>query len=400
VRLPVLLAVPDAEREARLVAAYEAADAPVRVVRRCVDLADLLTAAATGTARAAVVSAATRRLDRDALSRLAVHGVATVGLADDDAGERRLRQLGVRHVLGASAGPAAVADAVVAAVAEVTLGAVPSEPEEPAPEPEPTGTVIAVWGPTGAPGRTTLAVNLAAELAALRLPTTLVDADVYGGAVAQALGLLDESPGLAAAARLANNGLLDRPGLAQLARTATDDLYVLTGVTRADRWTELRPAAVENVLDLCRGLTPYTVVDCAFCLEDDETRRNAATLAAVHSADTVLAVGSADPVSLQRLVRGLAALGRDATVVVNRLRDTVVPGDAKAEIAHALSRYAGVEPAAFLPYDRDAADRALARGQTLAEAAPQSPLRTAVSALARTLSGAAPEPRRRLLSRR
>ncbi len=120
----------------------------------------------------------------------------------------------------------------------------------------------------------------------------------------------------------------------------------------------------------------------------------------MHSADTVLAVGSADPVSLQRLVRGLAALGRDATVVVNRLRDTVVPGDARAEITHALSRYAGVEPAAFLPYDRDAADRALARGQTLAEAAPQSPLRTAVSTLARTLSGAAPEPRRRLLSRR
>ena len=57
-----------------------------------------------------------------------------------------------------------------------------------------------VWGPTGAPGRTTLAIGLAAELAGSGLPTVLVDADTYGASVAQCLGLLDESSGLATAA--------------------------------------------------------------------------------------------------------------------------------------------------------------------------------------------------------
>ena len=47
-------------------------------------------------------------------------------------------------------------------------------------------TVVAVWGPTGAPGRTTIAVTLATELAALGI-TVLVDADTYGGSVAQAV---------------------------------------------------------------------------------------------------------------------------------------------------------------------------------------------------------------------
>lgn len=386
--VPVLTALPDAATEARLVQAFEAQGSPVRVVRRCVDLADLLAAAASGTARAVLLSADVRRLDRDALSRLAVRGLAVVGLAPDEPAERRLRQLGVLHVLPAEAPAAAVGDAVVAA-----LGAAPPVPEAPLPEPE-GGTVVAVWGPTGAPGRTTVAVNLAAELGAV-----LVDADVYGGAVAQALGLLDEAPGLAAAARLANNGLLDRPALAELARTV-GPMKILTGLTRPERWPELRPAAVEVVLDLCRGLSAYTVVDCAFCLDDDETRRNAATLAVLHGADTVLAVGAADPVSLQRLVRALGELTRDADVVVNRVRNGVMPGDAKTEIAQALQRYAGVTPRAFLPYDVLAVDRALMLGRTLAEAAPGSPLRQAIQALAHDIAGTAPHPRRRLLSRR
>jgi hypothetical protein len=41
-----------------------------------------------------------------------------------------------------------------------------------------------VWGPTGGPGRTTVAVNLAFEAAAIGGEVLLVDADTYGGAVA------------------------------------------------------------------------------------------------------------------------------------------------------------------------------------------------------------------------
>ena len=67
--------------------------------------------------------------------------------------------------------------------------------------------MVAVWGPAGAPGRTTVATGLAAVLAT-RGPTMLVDADPYGGSVAQVLGVLDEVSGLLAAARLAGSGTL------------------------------------------------------------------------------------------------------------------------------------------------------------------------------------------------
>ncbi len=113
--VPVLTAVSDARWEAELVAALERGDLGVTVVRRCVDLADLLATAATGQARAVLLSADLRRLNREALTRLGVGSVAVVGLVppQDEEAERRLRQLGVKHVLPSDASPAAVVEAVV-----------------------------------------------------------------------------------------------------------------------------------------------------------------------------------------------------------------------------------------------------------------------------------------------
>ncbi|MFB9324114.1 AAA family ATPase [Cryptosporangium minutisporangium] len=250
--------------------------------------------------------------------------------------------------------------------------------------------MIAVWGPTGAPGRTTVAIGVADEAARLGVPTLLVDADTYGGVVAQCLGLLDEASGLASAARLADAGRLDPRTLATLARSVTPHLRVLTGISRAERWPEIGPDAMTDLLLHARTLCALTVVDCGFSLEQDEElvydtaapRRNGATLAALEAADTVLAVGSADPVGLQRLIRGLASL-REAVptaepeVVVNRLRRGPIVGDPAREVAAALQRFAGFDDIRTLPYDRAAADRALAEGRTLAEVAEKSRLRKA-----------------------
>jgi len=65
----------------------------------------------------------------------------------------------------------------------------------------------------------------------------------------------------------------------------------------------------------------------------------------------------------------------------------VVAGDAQREIRAALERYAGVPDAAFLPQDQSALDAAVATGRTLAEAAPDSPLRAALIELAGMVSG-------------
>jgi len=214
----------------------------------------------------------------------------------------------------------------------------------------------------------------------------------------------------------AATGRFDVGHLAGLSRRLRPTLRVLTGPIRADRWPELRPAAVRTVLEQARHLTAATFVDCGFCLEQDEElafdstapRRNGATLAILRAADTVVCVGSADPVGLRRLVRGLDELrdavpGVEPIVVVNRVRATVVPCEPRREIDAALRRWAGVTATAYLPAAPAVLDTAMRTGATLAEAAPDSPLRRSVADLARTLAGApAPSPRRRrlLLGRR
>lgn len=402
----ILTAVTGASWEAQLVAALDKGAGGVQVVRRCVDLADLLAAAAAGHGQAVVVSADLRRLDREAVGRLAAAGVATVGVvpADDEESERRLRQLGIDHVVTAAADAAEVARTVHAAVARLA-GAAPvagwdADPVGVVATAAP-GRLVAVWGPTGAPGRTTLAVNLAAETAALGQATLLADVDTYGGAVAQVLGLLDEAPGLAGAARAANQGQLDLPALARHARQLDGSrLRVLTGITRTDRWPEIRPGSLEVVWNLARGLAETTVADCGFSLEQDEElsfdtsapRRNGATLTTLEQADVVIAVGGGDPVGLQRLVRGLGELAErlpdaDVRVVVNRVRESVLGPDPGGQVRDALRRYAGVHQVSVVPDDQAGVDAALAAGRTLAEVAPGSPVRAAIVELAAAVAG-------------
>jgi Flp pilus assembly CpaE family ATPase len=427
--LQVFTAVTGAAWESELVGALDRADHGVSVVRRCVDVAELLAVAATGTGQAALLSAELRRLDGDAVARLEAAGVAVVGLVEpgDEAAADRLRQLGVRRVLPADAPPDTIARALREAVAAPSPSAnrdvadpraalpVLGAPEEPEERPAGRGRVVAVWGPTGAPGRTTVAVGVADEAARLGVSTLLVDADVYGGVIAQVLGLLDESPGLAGAARQAGAGTLDAAGLVRLAWAVRPHLRVLTGLARADRWPEVRPRAVATVLEEARRLAALTVVDCSFSIEDDEElsfdtaapRRNGATLVILEAADTVLCVSGADPVSLQRSIRALDELrevlpGVEPVLVVNQVRRGPVSGDPRREIADALERFAGREVRSFLPADRRATDAALGSGRTLAEVATGSPLRLALRSLAADIAEVA-EPsagRRRLLRHR
>ncbi len=408
------------------------------IARRCPDLADLLAVAGSGLAQVAMVSADLRGLDRTALDHLRECSVTAVGIypPGDEMAELHLRQLGISTVLSADASGETIQEALDTLEGQHKVQAV-RLPQGPAPADgeldgapgseawtdapdhaiahgdEALGSIIAVWGPTGAPGRTTVALNLASELARLGQPTVLVDADTYGGCIAQSLSLLDEAPGLAAATRAADQGSLDLAVLARLAPEVCAGLRVLTGLPKAERWPELRAAALEHVLTLTRRLGKFTIIDCGFSLEDDEElsydtlapRRNAATLTSLAVADQVLAVGSGDPIGLQRLVRGLQELGTVSspapTVVINRLRASAVGAGPERRIREALSRFAGIDELRFIPDDPATLDGALLTGRSLAEAAPDSSVRLSLLALASEVSGVpvAPVGRRRLGSR-
>ena len=288
----ILLALGADPREEPLLAAMERTPGSVRVVRRCLDVADLLIAAESGLAGAAgvaVVSPALPRLDAVAVARLRGAGLDIVALVErsDDASAARLRAVGVDQVLpvdgwsgAGSPGTDLLAD-LVALLTRELVGDVPPAAQGSLQASNPPvwahpgdahlpaareGRLIAVWGPVGAPGRSTVAVTVADELARLQAETLLADADTYGPSLGQILGILDEASGLAAAARAANCGTLDVEALARCARLMRPGLRVLTGITRADRWPELPAAALGSVWQTARSLSVWTVVDCAFCL--------------------------------------------------------------------------------------------------------------------------------------
>jgi MinD-like ATPase involved in chromosome partitioning or flagellar assembly len=238
------------------------------------------------------------------------------------------------------------------------------------------GRVLAVWGPAGAPGRTTLATAVSAELARRAVPTVLVDADPYGGAVAQQLGILDEVSGLLSAARVCAGGLLaERFG--SVRRGIGPHLSVVTGLPRADRWVEVRAGVVEHVLEVAREHA-HVVVDTGFSLEQDPAAdfgsrpaRNQMTHAALEVADEVVVVGNADPVGLSRLARGLVELrehvaGAPVRVVVNRMRATL--GWSEKDVTAMVEGFTRLTGLHFLPDDRALVDRALVAGRSVVEA--------------------------------
>ncbi|MBU4215678.1 MAG: hypothetical protein KJ792_13600 [Actinobacteria bacterium] len=404
----VLLALPG-PTESLVVQAAEATGGAVVVVRRCADTAELLAAAAAGLGRVAVCSPELPDLDRDAVEALRAAGLQMLLLADLSRGPgRRAIGLGADRVQVAPA-DAQAAEAVVAEISGLVRQEAPATPMRGVPTTAmPSvagGRLVAVWGPTGAPGRTSLAVNLAAELAAAHGTAVLVDADTYGGSVAQVVGLLDEAPGLAAAARAAAQGTLDLATLARLAPVLAPDLRLLSGIARADRWSELAGPALDVVWRLARGLAAWVVVDTGFSLEQDEVlsydtrapRRNAATLSALAAADLVVVVGAGDPVGMHRLVRGLSELTEtgvpgERIVVVNRVRSSVAGPRPAAAVREALGRYAGVDRVHVIPEDREAFDTAMREGRLLREVAPGSAARRAVAELASRVADQTPVP--------
>jgi MinD-like ATPase involved in chromosome partitioning or flagellar assembly len=462
--------------EQELVTAVEAAPG-VSVVRRCADVPELLSTGASGVADVAIVSADFRGLDRDALRHLAGHGVRVAAFvaAGDDAGEVRLRQLGVHTLIrpgvdpdelgrivvelaegagatstGASggssrthgAGPTSAGAAGTStggdADLESLLGGGGGRGGGPAPTPRTSPSTVttarasvsfstsgstapgddlrnagdvgdvddvdgglahraritAVWGPTGAPGRTTIAVTLAAHLASRGVRTLLVDLDTWGASVVQALALIDEAPGVAAAARASEQGTLDRASLSRVAPEVSEGLRVLTGIPKPERWPELRAAAVEDVLEKSRGLVEHVVVDCGFSIEDDEElsydtaapRRNATTLTALESSDGLVVVGAADAIGLQRLVRAVQDVAvvpsPEPVIVVNKVRASATGPKPEKAIADVLGRFAGLEDPIFVPWAPEQCDAALLAGRSLVESAPSAPVTRAVARIA------------------
>jgi MinD-like ATPase involved in chromosome partitioning or flagellar assembly len=338
----------------------------LRLARRCVDVADLLAIAHTGRAAAAIVSVELTGLDVDAVARLEAAGVQ-VAAVQPPAG--RGEALGIHRVL--------------------RLGDLDDIAREGWTRPEPAAAdrapLVAVWGPGGAPGRSTVALSLASSAAARGIDTVLVDADTHGGALGQMLSVLDDVSGLVAACRAVNNG---RAGeVVDHLLEVDPSLRLLTGVPRADMWSQVRTSAMRGVLDELSTHSGLVVADVGAPIESAAgpgPSRDQTTVQVLESADAVLVVGRPDPVGLSRLVRAvhdLAALVPEVrpVVVVNMMRSTL--GWHEREVRATVLRLTGTEPVVHLPHDQSGLDLAAMSGRSPREAAPSSPFVARVEVL-------------------
>lgn len=374
-------------------------DAGHEILARAANAAQIIDGIAAG-AELVLVGATRRQLSAALIATCDERGVRIIAFAGSIVERRYAASLGLHEVMDAVA-PWAEIESLLAGVLTVPPRARRStHTQPPQAGPPHLGSVIAVWGPAGAPGRTTLAINLAAEIAAAGHSVVLADADTYSGSVAPALGILDEAPGFAAACRLAGTDSLNISEFERLAQRYASPygaFHVLTGLARGKRWPELSADRVTAALSCARRWMDYIVVDTGFNLESDEEissdlfapRRNAATLAALGEADHVVAVGVADPVGMSRFLRAHADLvelldGRPVNVIINKIRSSALGPSPYSQVATTLKRFAAIDSPILVPWDQHGVDSAMLAGGTLRDSAPRSPARIAISRFVQT----------------
>lgn len=357
----------------------------------------------------------TRRSTRAAFSAASAAGSGAAWAGPAGAGPARAGGAGVTGALAAASSQNNVAPLNAAATThsaqpEVKLGwpvtaGTPSSPAtsafaptshreeiDAAGKPQ-IGKIIAVWGTHGAPGRSTLALALAAYLNE-QGSTILVDCDINAPAQVQLLGLPEDSSGLASAARLATHGELDSTRLVQTLLSAKADLQVLTGLGRSGRWRELPVASMNKVWEVCRHTAEYTVVDLSGGLEEErvedfamEPDHDAVAAALLEQADLTLIVGAADPVGIRRLIQLLnsnrQAVGGRSQVVVNRVRSSTAGADPNTAIGSVLARYTSASDIVYVPADYRLFDKALMQAQPVAVVESRSAAAKSIAKLAK-----------------
>jgi len=303
------------------------------VVRRCVEAVDVLAAASVEAQAAVVIDLDTPRLSADTIA--AIPGVGeriVIAIASDDDAADRARHWGVDSIV--RWGESGALDRVVTELQrerrssmESTAGGSPIEASN-----RSARGLTAVYGPAGAPGRSTIALGLAEAWARSGDRVCLIDADTIGPSLALLVGMTEDVSGLLVAARYADQGALDARSLGSACRRLDDRLWLMSGIGSPERWHQLRPTSIERVVRTCVQLFDRVVVDMNPLLNIGHVEevvpggmplRDSATRSVLQMSDTVFVVTQPDAVSVTRLTVDLPlilalASNPDVSVVVNR----------------------------------------------------------------------------------
>jgi MinD-like ATPase involved in chromosome partitioning or flagellar assembly len=325
----------------------------------------------------ALVSFDLHRLSRSTLGDLARAGVRIVVLVPPGEGAGYTVSNGVALPLDSD--PAAVRAALVAAATSATRGrpaatagnaspAPGTRPDSPMPGPEgppgagetavaPECAVVLVTSGAGSPGRTTVALNLAAALGAVA-PTILLETDLAAPSLAAWLDL-DPTRNLAVVAHAEPRATSDwsvaiEPELQPIDARSPEGV-VLLGVPKPELRSSVTAPFVSRLLAELRARYRYVVIDAAAMtlLKEDPVAR--ALLAA---ADEVVLAAAPDLVGLFRARLALRSLEGEVepdriALVLNRYRRGAHPS--RQEIEWAL----GIPGASSIPEDARGLDAAL-----------------------------------------
>ena len=256
------------------------------------------------------------------------------------------------------------------------------------------GRIITFWSPQGSAGKSSLASNVACELAAAGQNVFLLDADTYAPSLADLFGLFEHPAGLPAACRILGQDRFDIEQLNRLSlklAIGRKTLTIMTGIGSNQRWAELTAERLTGLLEVAKANFDYVLVDVASPLENglallhSNLTRNAATRTALQLADSVVAITAADPISIKRFLDALpqVPVRSELITVVNRLRTAALGSRPKQQIAETLSRLANLEVDAFIPEDQASFDQAVLNNLPLALAKRNSPARQAIALFAK-----------------
>ncbi len=228
------------------------------------------------------------------------------------------------------------------------------------------GRMTAVIGAAGGVGSSTIAQNIAWNMAEIHgHQTLLVDADIaFGSALLNFNQAADRDLGDALWAED-----VDETFLSNIMIPLGDRLELLPSPASLEKATNFETVRVERVLDAIKNSSPNIVIDLP---HDWGVLSNHV----INEADDVIVVGTPDIIGLRNtktMIKYLAALRADISAYHYIINNAGIPKRISVSEEEFLQAI-GMPPLAVLPYDPALFSAALAEGQAFTAMHPSSPI--------------------------